>query len=150
ILVVAAATSPAAAQSVDDCAALAASRYEPGYEDSGLADTADFVADAAVETCVLALKDDPHDVRLEAWLGHAYAANGEEAKAVPLLEDAATKGNTVALRTLGDMLILGRGIAQDRARGVEMLRQAAEADFAPAALSLAYSYDFGDGIEADP
>ena len=55
----------------------------------------------------------------------------------------------VALRALGDLLILGKGIGQDKPRGVELLQQAAAQDFVPALLSLGYSFEFGDGVPVD-
>src|SRR5690606_28758749 len=134
----------------DSCASQAASKYEPGYEGIGPVDVGTFYAFDAIESCAAALAEDPSNVQLMAWLGYAYVADNQAPRAVPLLEPAAAAGNVIALRALGDLLILGKGVAQDKPRGVALLEQAASAGFAPAALSLGYSYDFGDGVAADP
>ena len=133
----------------DNCAAQAASTWEPGYEGGAPADTGDFFAPGAVEACEPALDEDPSNTRLMAWLGNAYAADGQARRAVPLLEPAAAAGNPVALRVLGDLLILGKGIGQDKSRGIDLLGQAVAQDFVPAFLSLGYSFEFGDGVPVD-
>lgn len=133
----------------DSCAANAASKYEPGYEGIGPVDVGNFYAYDAIEACKAALEEDSSNTRIMAWLGNAYAADNQPGKAVPLLEPAAAAGNVVALRALGDLLILGKGIRQDKIGGVDLLRQAAQEGFAPAALSLGYSFEFGDGVPAD-
>lgn len=133
----------------DACAAAAANPFEPGYED--IAPPLDrFYAYAAIEACMPALAQDASNAQLMAWLGNAYAADNEAGKGVPLLEPAAAAGNMLAQRALGDLLILGKGIAQDKIRGVDLLHQSAEQGFAPAALSLGYSFEFGDGVTVDP
>eukprot|EP01035_Chromulina_nebulosa_P006593 gene6593-8915_t len=143
--------SPAVASDLfDACADAAANRYEPGYEGVGPLDVGGFAAYDAIDACSQALAENPSDVRLQAWLGNAYAADGQGAKALPLLETAAAAGNVVALRALGDLLIVGKGVPGDKQRGSALLQQAAEAGFVPAELSLGYSYDFGDGVSPDP
>jgi TPR repeat protein len=134
----------------DRCAENAASRYEPGFEDIGPIDIGNFYAFEAIEACTASLAEDPANTRLMAWLGNAYAADSQPGKAVPLLEPAAAAGNVVALRALGDLLILGKGVRQDKPRGFDLLQQAAAQGFGPAALSLGYSFEFGDGVAADP
>ena len=86
----------------------------------------------AIEACKAALDEDPSNIQLMAWLGNAYAADNQASMAVPLLEPAAAAGNVVALRALGDLLILGKGIGQDKLRGVDLLHQSAAQGFAPA------------------
>lgn len=133
----------------DACAANAASTFEPGYEGVGFADASSFSAYDAIEACRVALEADSANIRLMAWLGIAYVADQQPRKAVPLLEQAAAAGNVVAQRALGDLLILGKGVAQDKPKGVSLLRAADAQGFAPAALSLGYCYEFGDGVPAD-
>ena len=143
------ASSAAASELFDSCAAQAASRWEPGYEGVGPVDIGSFYAFEAIEACKAALEEDPSSPQLMAWLGNAYVADGQPKPAVPLLEPAAAAGNVVALRALGDLLILGKGIEQEKPRGVELLQQAAAQDFVPALLSLGYSFEFGDGVPVD-
>ncbi len=40
-------------------------------------------------------------------------------------------------------------LRQDKERGVQLLQQSAGQGFVPPHLSLAYSYEFGDGVPAD-
>ena len=150
LLLVSSTSLASATELFDNCAANAASKYEPGYEGVGPVDVGSFYAYDAIEACKAALDEDPSSTQLMAWLGNAYAADNQPNNAVPLLEPAAAAGNVVAQRALGDLLILGKGIAQDKIRGVDLLHQSAQQGFAPAALSLGYSFEFGDGVTADP
>lgn len=143
-------SAASATELFDACAANAASKWEAGYEGIGPVDVGKFYAFDAIESCTVALAEDPSNTQLMAWLGNAYASDGQEPKAVPYLEPAAAAGNPVALRALGDLLILGKGIGQDKIRGVDLLHQAASQGFAPAYLSLGYSFEYGDGVPADP
>jgi len=63
-----------AGEAFDACAGLAASKYEPGYEDAGPLDLAGldaYSAAEAVDACAAALRDDPGSVQVKAWLGVA-------------------------------------------------------------------------------
>ena len=135
-LVAGTASAAAATELFDSCAANAASKWEPGYEGVGPVDIGSFYAYEAIEACKAALEEDPSNTQVMAWLGNAYVADNQAALGVPLLEPAASAGNVVALRALGDLLILGKAIDQDKAHGVELLDQAAAQDFVPAFLSL--------------
>jgi TPR repeat protein len=142
--------SPSSATELfDACAAAGASKWEPGYEGIGPVDIGTFYAYEAIDACKLALAEDPSNIQIMAWLGNAYVADNQVKLAVPLLEPAAAAGNVVAVRAFGDLLILGKGVAQDKIRGVDLLHQAAAQDFVPALLSLGYSFEFGDGVPAD-
>ena len=139
-----------ASELFDNCAASAATPWEAGYEGVGPASLGHYYALDAIDACVLALEDDPDNAQVMAWLGNAYAANGEPARAVPLLEPAAAAGNPLALTRLGDLLILGKGTGQDKSRGFALLEEAVAQDYVPAFLTLGYSYAFGDGVAPDP
>lgn len=138
-----------ASELFDACAASAASYFEPGYEGVGPAGTDFFYAYDAIPACEAAHAENPDSIEVMAWLGNAYALDNEAVKAAPLLERAAAAGNLVALRALGDLYILGKGVPRDQAHGLALLNQAGEAGFAPAGLSLGYCYEFGDGVAVD-
>ena len=148
-LVAGTASAAAATELFDACAAAGASKWEPGYEGIGPVDIGTFYAYEAIDACRPALAEDPSNTQIMAWLGNAYVADNQVALGVPLLEPAVAAGNLVALRAYGDLLILGKGVAQDKIRGVDLLHQAAAQDFVPALLSLGYSFEFGDGVPAD-
>ena len=140
----------AATEAFDACAAAGASRFEPGFEDIGPVDRVSFYPYDAIQACERALEEDPGNVQLMAWLGHGYAADNQVPKGLSYLEQAASAGNMLAQRTLGDLLILGKGIAQDKVRGIDLLHRSASQGYPPAQLSLGYSYDYGDGVPTDP
>lgn len=148
-LVAGAASAAPASELFDACAAAGASKWEPGYEGIGPVDFGTFYAYEAIEACTAALAEDPSNLQVMAWLGNAYVADSQAKLAVPLLEPAAAAGNVVALRAFGDLLILGKGVAQDKSRGVDLLHQAAGQGFVPAFLSLGYSFEYGDGVPVD-
>jgi TPR repeat protein len=140
---------PAFAQSsFDNCASYASSQYEAGYESTGR-DNASMDIPGAIAACEAALAEAPNSIAIKAWLARAYQNDGNSTKSVPLFEEAAAAHNVVALALLGDMLITGDGVAQDMARGAEMLRTGAELGFAPAQNSLGLSYDLGEGVAQD-
>ena len=86
-------SAASATELFDSCASQAASKWEPGYEGIGPVDIGTFYAFEAIETCEAALKEDPSNIQLMAWLGNAYVADNRASRGVPLLEPAAAAGN---------------------------------------------------------
>jgi TPR repeat protein len=138
------------APSASICAMAAASQYEPGYKGFGRElsriDTA-----TAIPACEEAVQAAPEVVANQAWLARALLADGQTEAALPLLETASAAGSALAQQLLGDIYMgdLGDGSLTDYNSGLEVLRPAAEAGFAPAQLSVGFAYDTGRGVEED-
>ncbi len=70
-------------------------------------------------------------------------------QAAPWMKKAADAGVTGAKYYYGQMLHQGRGVVQDKARGITLLQTAADEGFAAAYADLARIYYEGDGTSAD-
>lgn len=137
------------ADELADCAALIASPFERGYEETGL-DPAETDLVAAENTCKAAIAADPQSMQARTWLARIHFYYGEYQAALDLLEPAAAADNPLAQQLLGDILIDGLGdIAIDEPRAIELLKASAGAGFAPAQNSLAVSYERGQGVPQD-
>lgn len=143
------ATSPAVAIAgplTDSCAAEAASKYEPGYEDIGKLQY-EMDTGAAMAACLNAIQVEPSRA-VEAWLGRAMRASGLSEAALAQSRAAAAEGNLLAMQTVGDMMSDGIG-GSDPADGFALLEKAAALGFAPAVNSLGFSYSNGRGVAPD-
>ena len=139
LLLSAAAMTSVYADELADCAALIASPFEKGYEDTGL-NPADADLVAAEDTCKAAIAADPQAMQAKTWLARIHFYYGEYQAALDLLEPAAAADNPLAQQLLGDILIDGLGgIAVDEPRAIELLEASADAGFAPGQNSLAVS-----------
>lgn len=81
-------------------------------------------------------------------LGRRAWRQGDYEAAVPPLKSAAAQGEVRALYALGYLYFYGRGVPQDRARGIEMIRRAAKAGDALAIEALGMMADARSRSEA--
>lgn len=132
------------------CAMAAASQYEPGYAGFGRA-FGRIDAAIAIPACEEAVQAAPDLAANQAWLARALLADGQTEAALPLLETASKAGSALAQQLLGDIYMgdLGDGSLTDYDAGLEQLRPAADAGFAPAQLSVGFAYDTGRGVAED-
>lgn len=86
-----------------------------------------------------------------AWLGEIGLVNGEKNKAIDLLKKSVDMKCCKGLFDMGLMFLFGRYVKQDRERGAEMLKEAADKPEASAELCNFVSTLFAKGIgfEAD-
>jgi TPR repeat protein len=129
------------------CGALAAAPFERG-EPGGLSDD-QVLLDEALAACEAAHAADPDSSAAATWLGRVYVLVGRAPEAVPLLEDAAGRGNAVALYLLSGLLSnqVDDGVEDDFDRAVQLLRQAADIGYAPAALELGRQFETGEAAD---
>ncbi|MCB4770925.1 sel1 repeat family protein [Ancylobacter sp. Lp-2] len=80
------------------------------------------------------------------------AGNNAQIKgeAVPLLRDAAAKGNTLAAYNLGLLYLEGEAAPKDPATAADWFRKAADQDEPDALYALAILYKEGRGVPRDP
>ncbi len=130
------------------CQDAAGSPYEPGASGAG-AEFDDLDSEAAVAACKAALEANPGSVGDGVWLARAYIKGGRTADALPLLEPGVGGGNVLALSLYAQLLIDGEGVGSDVARGVDLYRQAADREFAPAQLALGRIYAAGELVPRD-
>jgi TPR repeat protein len=97
---------------------------------------------------------DQGHVRAGELLGRIYqlGINGtrDPAKAVPLFEAGARKGDPYAQYSLAKALIYGNGTKPDVERGMKLLVGAAESGHTYAMNQLGYEYRYGTHTKADP
>jgi hypothetical protein len=85
-----------------------------------------------------------YDAAIERWNAQDYGAARAQ------LEPLAAQGHADALRLLGRMYDGSYfGVEKDRARALDLYRQAAKAGSAEAQYALARAYDEGDGVAED-
>lgn len=132
------------------CAMAAASQYETGYRGFGR-ELSRIDAAIAIPACEEAVQAAPEGTANRAWLARALLADGQTEAALPLLETASKAGSPLAQQLLGDIYMgdLGDGSLTDYTAGLDVLRPAAEAGFAPAQLSVGFAYDTGRGVTED-
>jgi len=70
-------------------------------------------------------------------------------KAFPLFQALAKADHAAAQYQLGDCYFFGNGVEENRAKGIEWIRKAAEQGHAEAQDSLARCYVHGDGVPRD-
>src|SRR5206468_2799167 len=90
--------------------------------------------------------------QVKTWLGRVEMLLGHRDRATSLLEDAAAAGNSYGEYLLGTLL--GRpgevaGDIPDADRSLQLLQQAANAGFAPAATDLGQHYEGGNDENPD-
>ncbi|MFZ5788170.1 MAG: tetratricopeptide repeat protein, partial [Acidobacteriota bacterium] len=77
-----------------------------------------------------------------------YGTPQNDARAAPLLRQAAEAGRPRAQNAYGVLVSLGRGgLAQDNAAATAWYRKAAAQDFAQGQSNLCHNYLFGEGVE---
>ena len=134
---------------VADCYRLAGEQYAPPAFQGVATDAID--ADAAIAACEAARLLAPEDSMLPDLLGRAYQAHGDFANARRFFEAADRAGNAYAKANLGWFAIEGAGGAKDPARGLALLRQAAESGNILAEYSLGLIWREGRaGERPDP
>ncbi len=74
---------------------------------------------------------------------------GDYEAAVPLLREAAEKGDATGQRLLGNCYFNGLGVEKDEQEAVKYYRLSAEQGNAPAQFNLGLSYENGQGVEQD-
>lgn len=79
----------------------------------------------------------------------SYLNNKEYEKAIPLLEQAASKDNAEAIYYLAETYYYGYGQNEDMTKAAELLQRAAELGNASAQNNLGVSYQYGDGVAED-
>jgi TPR repeat protein len=93
------------------------------------------------------------------WMSEARAVddgivawkNGDDERAIRMLEPYADGGNKLAQRTVGMAYAYGQGVTRDRARAHVLLRKALGSDAHSTYLWIAKSFENGgDGVVADP
>lgn len=131
------------------CAAEAASKFEPGFEISGL-DLNEIDPQRAVDTCWAAMGSGENDFRMSAWIARAYYAAGQYGDAFQFAERAAGEGVALGIYLAGVMYSKGEGVALDGGRGIDLLTASAEAGFVPAYHALAVNLINGTGVDAQP
>lgn len=99
---------------------------------------------AAPHIRVLADAGDPAAQALMAGILMDYFTEDALPMAVGYARAAAAAGHAVGLRTLGFMLVRGRGVEQDRERAVELFRAAAAKGDAYGAFNAALTQGEGD------
>lgn len=84
---------------------------------------------------------DPDAARdIAARLGNGEAITVDETKIASALQPLAVTGNAEAMRALGPMYIRGRGVKQDPAAGLDLLRRAAALGSTGAEIDLSQLY----------
>ncbi len=78
-------------------------------------------------------------------IGRAYAKAERLDDAVPLLEQGVEAGNPLAQLIMGDMLLAGAGVDEDKAAGLALFEAAAAQDFGPAQYGIGLAYAMGWG-----
>jgi TPR repeat protein len=133
------------------CDALAADPFDPDRLGEGVMfDRID--GERAVSACEEAATADPGNLRLAYQLGRAYARAERADEALPLLRRAATAGGLAAMYALGDLLAYhqSEGKTGGTAReGVDWMRRAADAGYAPALVGLGAIYADGRILPRD-
>jgi TPR repeat protein len=135
-----------AAGGVTDCDRLASSTYDRDRPDGVpgvLQDKID--AKAAIPACEAALKAAPNDPRIMFQLGRAYAAGNNFDGAFKQYSAAHAKGNVNATVNLGAFYLTGRGVAEDEAESVRLMRIAADQGHQVGAYNLGGDYEAGRG-----
>ena len=84
-----------------------------------------------------------NNAKAQAMLGYIYHQSDEVEMAVPLFEQAAAQGNTMAIFQLSSFYDQGRGVTKDAKKSMALLQQAADANHLPAWYALAAAYERG-------
>ena len=129
------------------CADLAASPDEALGSHGVALDAID--TGSAIEACQRALALNPNSPGDKTWLARAFLSGKDYDSAMPLLEDGVAGGVPLAMTLAADLLLAGKGENPDLAKAVELYRQAAAADFAPAQFALGQAYLDGTGVAQD-
>ena len=79
-------------------------------------------------------------------LGLLYLSEEKASEALPYIEAAGAKGNTRALYMTGMMYLYGKGTEPDREKGIDCLKEAADAGLAEAEKELQKQGIYGDLI----
>ncbi|WP_176730307.1 tetratricopeptide repeat protein [Devosia insulae] len=143
-----AASRAAEVRAEQTCGLIAATRYETGFEVSGV-ELERIHADTAIPVCEKATALDAASLENKAWYARTLIAGGRAAEAVPLLEEAAG-AFTPANVLLADLLLWGHGVDENPARAVTLYQAAAAENFPPAEFGLGVAYQNGRGVPADP
>jgi len=129
------------------CGLIAATRYETGFEVSGV-EIERIDAESAIPVCEKAAALDAASLENKSWYARTLIAGGRQAEAVPLLEAAA--GSFIPAKALlADLLLWGHGVGEDPARAVALYQAAAATGFPPAEFGLGVAYQNGRGVPAD-
>ncbi|MBL8593949.1 MAG: sel1 repeat family protein, partial [Devosia sp.] len=126
-----AASRAAEVRAEQTCGLIAATRYETGFEVSGV-ELERIDADTAVPVCANAVALDAASLENKGWYARTLIAGGRQAEAAPLLEEAAGGGFIPAKVLLADLLLWGHGVGEDPARAVTLYQAAAAEGFPPA------------------
>jgi hypothetical protein len=107
------------------------------------------VPDVAIPSCEQAIAADPENPRLMHNLGRAFDKAGRTGDAVYWYRHSAERDYDWAQTTLGVMYVHGRGVTQDIAQGIALLRAAVVKDN-PAALVYYKATNFSAWFEGSP
>jgi TPR repeat protein len=131
------------------CDLLAAHPFDPDRFGEGvMMDRMD--GQRALEACEEAVTADPNNLRLVYQLGRAYTRLERDEEALPLYRRAAEAGRIAAMYALADLLIYHDGGKTGRtADGVDWLRRAVDAGFAPAIVAMGAITAEGRGVPRD-
>ncbi|MEQ1769273.1 MAG: hypothetical protein ABL879_05480 [Devosia sp.] len=131
------------------CAQQAGSPWETGLSQDGRELEA-IDAETAIAACENALTQNPESIGDKAWLARAYLAAGDESRSAPLMQQAASAGNVLAVSMAADLAFERSTDPTILANAFAALDVPAnEKDFMPALYSLARAYEFGLGTEPD-
>lgn len=106
-------------------------------------------ATVAIDTCGAAVAAFPEQPRYVALLARAMIAAGSVAEAVALYTEAANRGDTRALVSLGLLTEAGKGVAADPLRAIELYERAAEGGSSDGAINLAVALLGGTLVPQD-
>ena len=104
----------------------------------------------AIPACEAAVRDYPQERRLRFQL--AITLNrADPSRSAAILRDLANDGDATAMAFIGDLYIKGRGVPEDKAKGLRLLRKAADAGNWVGLWALAGHYiQRGGNAEAGP
>ncbi len=131
----------------NECASLAASPFEAGFETTGRM-VAEIDGSAAVDVCETAMELGP-TAETSTWLGRALVAAGAPEAAAGRFEAALAEGWNPAGPELAALLQYGSGIAPDPTRALSLFRTAANRGNPQGFFGLGEAYRQGLGVPAD-
>jgi TPR repeat protein len=130
----------------DLCAAEAASRWEAGFETTGVRQY-DLNTEAAITACQRANELEP-SVSVTAWLARTYFIAGRAEEAQPLALSAALEGNILGKHIAGTIMT-ETGTDAEKAQGKAFLEENIAAGFVPSITTLGYNLEMGLAVAED-
>ena len=131
------------AQSLSD-----ACRDLAGFNDRGFIIRGTVPAEA-MNACEEAIKAQPENTDLPAYLSRAYYSNNRKPEAYLPAKQSAEAGSAVGMAALGFVLNSGYGVDKDVVQAIFWYRKAAEKGNVRGQDNLGVMYDNGNGVEKD-